>query len=50
MREFGVAKKHDEFYENATIINIFQNYTNQVVKRYLDSPAILAWEIANDPR
>ncbi|KLO18856.1 glycoside hydrolase family 5 protein [Schizopora paradoxa] len=50
VREFSVSKNHDEFYQNQSIINIFQNYTDQVVKRYLNSPAILAWELANDAR
>ncbi|EJD06057.1 glycoside hydrolase family 5 protein [Fomitiporia mediterranea MF3/22] len=50
VREFGATRQHDEFYLNETIVNIFKNYTTQVVNRYKDSPAILAWELANDPR
>ncbi|PPQ71971.1 hypothetical protein CVT24_008188 [Panaeolus cyanescens] len=50
VREFGHATMHDEFYTNETIINIFNNYTTQVVKRYVNSPAIFGWELANDPR
>ncbi|KAF8163296.1 glycoside hydrolase family 5 protein [Crassisporium funariophilum] len=50
VREFGNATMHDEFYVNPTILNSFMNYTTQVVSRYVHSPAIFAWEIANDPR
>ncbi len=50
VREFGTSKNHDEFYLNNSIINIFNNYTKQVVSRYVNSPAILAWELANDAR
>jgi len=41
---------HDDFYTDQTILDVFKNYTTQIVKRYVDSPAILGWEIANDPR
>lgn len=51
VREFGKVKEHDQFFlTDGPIINIFKNYTDQIVKRYKDSPAILAWELANDPR
>ena len=50
VREFGVNKGHDEFYTNDTIINIFENYTTNIVSRYVNSPAVFGWEIANDPR
>jgi mannan endo-1,4-beta-mannosidase len=50
VREFGQNKLHDEFYTNNTIISIFQNYTTNVITRYINSPAIFSWEIANDPR
>lgn len=50
VREFGADGQHDTFYLNQTIVSIFKNFTTQVVKRYIDSPAILAWELANDPR
>lgn len=49
VRQFGL-KNHDDFYTNETIISAFMNYTTSVVSRYRDSPAVLAWEIANDPR
>jgi len=50
VREFAPNKTHDEFYTNETILAKFMNYTTQIVSRYVDSPAIFAWEIANDPR
>ncbi|KAL5511862.1 hypothetical protein ACEPAH_5080 [Sanghuangporus vaninii] len=50
VREFGAERQHDTFYLNETIVNIFKNYTTQVVSRYVDSPALLSWELANDPR
>ncbi|KAJ6502557.1 glycoside hydrolase family 5 protein [Mycena sanguinolenta] len=49
VRGFG-ADSHDAFYTNETIINAFENYTANVVKRYVNSTAVLAWELANDPR
>lgn len=50
VREFGVDKKHDEFYTNQTIIDLFKDYTTNIVTRYVHSPAVFGWEIANDPR
>ncbi|KAJ6630795.1 glycoside hydrolase family 5 protein [Mycena sp. CBHHK59/15] len=49
VRAFG-AESHDAFYINETIIAAFENYTKQVVSRYVNSTSIFAWEIANDPR
>lgn len=50
VREFGKCNQHDLFFSDENIKNIFKNYTNQVVKRYVNSPAIFAWELANDAR
>jgi mannan endo-1,4-beta-mannosidase len=50
VRQFGVNKQHDEFYTNDTIVEIFKNYTTNIVSRYVNSPAIFGWELANDPR
>ncbi|KIM49126.1 glycoside hydrolase family 5 protein [Hebeloma cylindrosporum] len=50
VREFSDGKNHDAFYVNPTILAKFTNYTTQIVSRYVESPAIFAWEIANDPR
>ncbi|KAJ7632612.1 glycoside hydrolase family 5 protein [Roridomyces roridus] len=49
VRAFG-ADTHDAFYTNETIIQAFENYTTQIVQRYVNSTSVLAWEIANDPR
>jgi len=38
------------FYTDQTLLNAFLNYTTQIVTRYVNSPAILGWELANDPR
>ncbi|KAJ7223335.1 glycoside hydrolase family 5 protein, partial [Mycena pura] len=49
VRAFG-AKSHDAFYTNETIIVAFENYINHIVSRYVNSTAVLGWEIGNDPR
>ena len=41
---------HDEFFWNPKIISAFKTYVKAVVTRYKDSPAIFAWELANEPR
>jgi mannan endo-1,4-beta-mannosidase len=46
------------FYQNANTKNAFKNWINHIVTRrnaitgtlYADSPAILGWELANEPR
>ncbi|PBK78145.1 glycoside hydrolase [Armillaria solidipes] len=48
-RQFG-GSMHDEFYTNATLLAAFQNYTTQIVTRYVNNPTVFSWEIANDPR
>jgi mannan endo-1,4-beta-mannosidase len=50
VRQFGKTKSHDEFYTDNNIINIFENYTTNIVTRYVDSTAVFGWELANDPR
>ena len=44
------GKYHDDFYTNPKIINAFKKYTKEFITRYKDSPAIFAWELANEPR
>ncbi|TDL14650.1 glycoside hydrolase, partial [Rickenella mellea] len=44
------GKYHDEFYYNPKVIKAYKNYVKTVVKRYKKSPAIFAWELANEPR
>jgi len=50
VRRWGTSLHHDEFYTNEKILGLFQDYTTQVISRYVNSPAILGWETANDPR
>ena len=50
VQEFGVAKTHDEFYTNPTILSSFKNYTEAVISRFTNNTQVLAWELANDPR
>ncbi|KIJ17403.1 glycoside hydrolase family 5 protein [Paxillus involutus ATCC 200175] len=49
VRQFGL-ETHDEFYTNPSILNSFMNFTTQIVSRYVNSPAIFSWELANDAR
>ncbi|KAG0697493.1 glycoside hydrolase family 5 protein [Suillus ampliporus] len=49
VRQFAL-QNHDEFFTNDNILTAFQNYTKQIVLRYLDSPAVFSWELANDAR
>ncbi|KAJ3845044.1 glycoside hydrolase family 5 protein [Lentinula raphanica] len=49
VRQFGL-KNHDDFYTNDTILNSFMNYTTQIVTRYVNSPSVFSWELANDAR
>jgi mannan endo-1,4-beta-mannosidase len=44
------GKYHDDFYHVPKIVNAFKEYVKVVVNRYKDSPAIFAWELANEPR
>lgn len=41
---------HDEFYYNPKIVSAFKNYVKTIVTRYKNSPAVFAWELANEPR
>lgn len=49
VRQFGL-EAHDQFYTDQSILNSFMNFTTQVVSRYVNSPAVFSWELANDPR
>jgi len=44
------GKFHDDFYTNPKIVATFKNYVKAMVTRYKNSPAIFAWELANEPR
>jgi mannan endo-1,4-beta-mannosidase len=50
VRAFQPNGTHDLFYTDPTIIQAFKNYISSVVPHFADSPTILAWELANDPR
>lgn len=50
VRQWGSTNSHDEFYTNETIIELFKNYTTNIVSRYVNSPSVFAWELANDAR
>jgi len=50
VREFTTTKTHDEFYTDQTIRGFFEQYLQAVVSRYVNSPNVLAWELANDAR
>ncbi|PSN72574.1 glycoside hydrolase [Corynespora cassiicola Philippines] len=41
---------HDDFYREETIKTAFKRYVKAIVERYADSPAIMAWELGNEPR
>lgn len=41
---------HDDFYRLPIIKKHFKRYIKEIVTRYKDSPAIMAWELANEPR
>ncbi|KAK7757376.1 hypothetical protein SLS62_000388 [Diatrype stigma] len=41
---------HDDFYRLPQIKEAYKRYVEAVVTRYKDSPAIFAWELANEPR
>ncbi|GAB7361122.1 hypothetical protein MBLNU230_g1157t1 [Neophaeotheca triangularis] len=41
---------HDDFYRLPAIKDAYKRYAQAMVTRYKDSPAIMAWELANEPR
>ncbi len=44
----GDGQSQVEFYTNPTVVNAFKSYVSEIVTRYKDSPAIFAWELANE--
>ncbi|KAJ1325908.1 mannan endo-1,4-beta-mannosidase [Microdochium nivale] len=44
------GKHHDDFYREPRIKDAFKRYVKTFVTRYKDSPTIMAWELANEPR
>lgn len=41
---------HDTFYTDETIIAAYETYISNFVGRYVNETAIMAWELANEPR
>lgn len=50
VQQLAPGSLHDAFYENSEIIAAYENYIKEFVSRYTTSPAILAWELGNEPR
>ncbi|KAI5370321.1 putative glycoside hydrolase, family 5, glycoside hydrolase superfamily [Septoria linicola] len=44
------GKYHDDFYRLPAIKAAYKRYVKAMVTRYKSSPAIMAWELANEPR
>ncbi|KAA8914647.1 putative mannan endo-1,4-beta-mannosidase C [Sphaerosporella brunnea] len=44
------GKFHDDFYTAPKIKQAFKTYVEAVVKRYKNSPVVMAWELGNEPR
>lgn len=44
----GNGTSQAEFYTNPTVVNAYESYVSEIVTRYKDSPAIFAWELANE--
>lgn len=44
------GRYHDDFYTMPAIKDAFKNYVRAMVSRYAKNPAIMAWELANEPR
>jgi mannan endo-1,4-beta-mannosidase len=44
------GRYHDDFYHVPVIKEHFKRYIKEMVTRYKDSPAIMAWELGNEPR
>lgn len=49
MQAYGGGDK-TEWFENEDIQTAYQAYVEAVVKRYINSTAVFAWELANEPR
>jgi mannan endo-1,4-beta-mannosidase len=50
LAELGIEGPVEEFYRSPEARRWYGERTREVVERYAGSPAILAWELANEPR
>lgn len=41
---------HTDFYTYQPMIDLYEQYAQEIVTRYRNSSAIFAWELANEPR
>ena len=41
---------HDLFYTDPDVIKAYKKYVSEIVGRYKNSPAVFAWELANEVR
>lgn len=46
----GTDQYHSDFYVHQPTIDAYETYVQEIVRRYKDSPAVFAWELANEPR
>ncbi|KAF8454719.1 glycoside hydrolase superfamily [Terfezia claveryi] len=44
------GRYHDDFYHIPKIVNAYKNYIKVFINRYKHSPAIMSWQLANEPR
>ncbi|GES60436.1 mannan endo-1,4-beta-mannosidase F [Aspergillus terreus] len=49
LQAYGGASNED-FYNSEPMQKAYRAYVKEVVSRYIDSPAVFAWELANEPR
>ncbi|KAL6751902.1 glycoside hydrolase superfamily [Haematococcus lacustris] len=53
----GPGVERERFYVDSRVFKVYQGYVNNIIyhwnpltgRRYIDEPAILAWELANEP-
>jgi mannan endo-1,4-beta-mannosidase len=50
LAELGIEGPVEEFYTSAEARRLYSERAAEIVSRHVDSPAILAWELANEPR
>jgi mannan endo-1,4-beta-mannosidase len=50
LKVLGIDGPVEEFYRRAEARSLYREWVEMVVPRYAASPAILAWELANEPR